>query len=132
VNVEALVHLSEISAIEPNERAEVIMPTTGETKTARVTAIQLESQNIERAGFPEWARQDMSHASVILTMEDPIPAGLVGHPVEVRFIDTDSFGGEVLARMLGTMNDVLHGIIDPFTAAFGEPDSAFPAGGGPS
>jgi len=132
VNVEALVHLSDISAIDPNERAEVIMPTTGETKTARVTAIQLESQNIERAGFPEWARQDMSHGSVILTMEDLIPAGLVGHPVEVRFIDTDSFGGAVLARMLGGLNDILHAIMDPFTAAFGEPESGFPQGGGVS
>src|SRR3546814_7443375 len=35
VTVEALVHLGDISSIEPNERAEVVMPTTGETHTAR-------------------------------------------------------------------------------------------------
>jgi mannuronan synthase len=117
VNVEALVHLGEISAIEPNERAEVVMPTTGETHTARVTSIQLESQNIERAGFPEWARQDMSHGSVILAMEDPLPPSLVGHPVEVRFIDTDSVGGEALATVFGTLSDMLYGLIAPFTVA---------------
>lgn len=117
VNVEALVHLGDISAIEPNERAEVVMPTTGETHAARVTSIQLESQNIERAGFPEWARQDMSHGSVILAMEDPLPPSLVGHPVEVRFIDTDSLGGEALAGLFGGINNVLRGLIAPFAVA---------------
>lgn len=116
VTVEALVHLGEISSIEPNERAEVVMPTTGETHTARVTAIQLESQHIERAGFPEWARQDMSHGSVILAMEDPLPPSLVGHPVEVRFIDTESLGGEALAAVFGTLNDWLRGLISPITS----------------
>ncbi|HEY9549979.1 MAG TPA: HlyD family efflux transporter periplasmic adaptor subunit [Kiloniellaceae bacterium] len=120
VTVEALVHLGDISAIEPNERAEVVMPTTGETHTARVTSIQLESQNIERAGFPEWARQDMSHGSVILAMEDPLPPSLVGHPVEVRFIDTNSLGGEALAAVFGTLNDLLHKVVDPITLAFAE------------
>ena len=122
VTVEALVHLGDISAIEPNERAEVVMPTTGETHTARVTSIQLESQNIERAGFPEWARQDMSHGSVILAMEDPLPPSLVGHPVEVRFIDTDSLGGEALAAVFGTLSDLLRGVVDPVTV--GSADSA--------
>jgi hypothetical protein len=120
VTVEALVHLGEISAIDPNERAEVVMPTTGETHTARVTSIQLESQNIERAGFPEWARQDMSHGSVILAMEDPLPPGLVGHPVEVRFIDTDSLGGEALAAVFGTLGDLLAGVVAPLTTAFSD------------
>lgn len=120
VTVEALVHLGEISAIDPNERAEVVMPTTGETHTARVTSIQLESQNIERAGFPEWARQDMSHGSVILAMEDPLPPGLVGHPVEVRFIDTDSLGGEALAAVFGTLGDLLGGVVAPLTTAFSD------------
>jgi multidrug resistance efflux pump len=119
VTVEALVHLGEISSIEPNERAEVVMPTTGETHSARVTAIQLESQHIERAGFPEWARQDMSHGSVILAMEDPLPPSLVGHPVEVRFIDTDSLGGEALAAVFGTLNDLLRGLVSPLTGSGG-------------
>ena len=126
VNVEALVHLGEISAIEPNERAQVVMPTTGETYSARVTSIQLEAQNIERAGFPEWARQDMSHGSVILSMEDPLPPSLVGHPVEVRFIDTDSLGGETLAAVFGTLNDLLHDVVDPISLAFADRS----AGGG--
>lgn len=120
VNVEALVHLGEISAIEPNERAEVVMPTTGETHTARVTSIQLEPQNIERAGFPDWARQDMSHGSVILSMEDPLPPSLVGHPVEVRFIDTDSLGGEALAAVFGNLKDLIHEVVDPLSAAFAD------------
>jgi len=118
VTVEALVHLGEISNIEPNERAEVVMPTTGETRSARVTAIQLESQHIERAGFPEWARQDMSHGSVILAMEEPLPPGLVGHPVEVRFIDTDSLGGEAIARTFGVFDGLFRGVLGPIKAAF--------------
>jgi hypothetical protein len=120
VNVEALVHLGEISAIEPNERAEVVMPTTGETHTARVTSIQLEPQNIERAGFPDWARQDMSHGSVILSMEDPLPPSLVGHPVEVRFIDTDSLGGETLAAVLGNLKDLMDAAIRPLSDSFAD------------
>src|SRR3546814_6728467 len=35
VTVEALVHLGDIRALAPNERAEVVMLTTGETHTAR-------------------------------------------------------------------------------------------------
>lgn len=121
--VEALVHLGQIGNIEPNERAEVVMPTTGETLSARVTSIQLESQNIERAGFPEWARQDMSHGSVILAMEDPLPPGLVGHPVEVRFIDTDSLGGETLARAFGSLNNLLSTAVNSVWAAATGEDS---------
>lgn len=128
VTVEALVRLGQISNIEPNERAEVIMPTTGETREARVTSIQLESQNIERAGFPDWARQDMSHGSVILTMEDPLPPGLVGHPVEVRFIDTDSLGGQALARAFGGLNGLLDDVISPLKAAIADPATSLDAG----
>jgi multidrug resistance efflux pump len=117
IKVEALVHLNEISRIEPNDRAEVILPTTGESLGARVTAIQLDSQNIERAGFPQWARQDMSHGSVILAMEDPLPPSLVGHPVEVRFIDTDSLGGRSLAYLFQLANDLMRWVTEPITAA---------------
>src|SRR3546814_10489531 len=60
----------------------------------------------------------MSHGSVILAMEDPIPPSLVGHPVEVRFIDTDSLGGEALATVFGTLSDLIRGVLDPITAAF--------------
>lgn len=122
VMVEALVHLNTIRGIEPNERAEVVMPTTGETRQARVTSVQLEGQKIERAGFPEWARQDMSHGTVILAMEEPLPTGLVGHPVEVRFIDTDSAAGDAVALVLKTITDVLHTITSQISTAFaGEP-----------
>jgi hypothetical protein len=107
VMVEALVHLNTIRGIEPNERAEVIMPTTGETRIARVTSVQLEGQKVERAGFPEWARQDMSHGTVVLAMEEPLPSSLVGHPVEVRFIDTDSAAGEAIAGIFRTIRDLL-------------------------
>jgi hypothetical protein len=120
VAVEALVHLNTIRGIEPNERAEVVMPTTGETRSARVTSVQLEGQKIERAGFPEWARQDMSHGTVILAMEEPLPTSLVGHPVEVRFIDTDSAVGEAVAAVLKTFNKLLHRIGDQVSSAVAE------------
>jgi hypothetical protein len=64
----------------------------------------------------------MSHGSVILAMEDPLPPSLVGHPVEVRFIDTDSLGGEALAAVFGTLSDLLRGVVDPVTV--GSADSA--------
>src|SRR3546814_19523000 len=62
----------------------------------------------------------MSHGSVILAMEDPLPPSLVGHPVEVRFLDTNSLGGEALAAVFGTLNDLLHKVVDPITLAFAE------------
>ena len=110
IMVEALVHLNEISSIEPGERAQVVMPTTGEVLPARVASIQLEGQKSERAGFPEWARQDMSHGTVVLTMEKPLPASLVGHPVRVRFIDTESAVGEVISDVLGTTRQLLDSV----------------------
>jgi hypothetical protein len=55
-------------------------------------------------------------------MEDPLPPSLVGHPVEVRFIDTDSLGGEALAAVFGTLSDLLRGVVDPVTV--GSADSA--------
>jgi multidrug resistance efflux pump len=108
VKVEALVHLNKISGIEPNERAEVVLPTTGETRPARVVSIQLEGEKSERAGFPEWARQDMSHGTVILAMEEPLPATLVGHPIDVRFIDTDSPAGSAVASVFQTMRTLVN------------------------
>ena len=106
VNVEALVHLDIIDQIEPNASATVVLPTTGESIEARVSAIQLQSQNIERAGFPEWARQDMSHGSVIVTTQEPLPPQFVGQPVEVRFLDTSSFGGQILAAAFRSLGDM--------------------------
>ena len=110
VMVEALVHLNEISSIQPGERAEVLMPTTGEVLHARVASIQLEGQKSERAGFPEWARQDMSHGTVVLAMEKPLPASLVGLPVHVRFIDTDSAIGDAVSTVLGATKHLLDAV----------------------
>src|SRR3546814_19256635 len=73
------------------------------------------SSDVCSSDLPEWARQDMSHGSVILAMEDPLPPSLVGHPAEVRFIDTNSLGGEALAAVIGTFNDLLHKVVDLIT-----------------
>lgn len=118
IMVEALVHLNKISSIEPGERAEVIMPTTGDVLKARVASIQLEGQKSERAGFPEWARQDMSHGTVVLAMEQPLPASLVGHPVRVRFIDTESAVGDVVSTVLGATKKVLDSVAASVAALF--------------
>jgi multidrug resistance efflux pump len=119
--VEALVHLNEIARIEAKERAHVILPGTKEVRSARVAAIQLEGREIERAGFPRWARQDMSHGSVILEVDDPLPPSLVGHPVEVRFVDTDTEVGRLLAEAFGALHR-------GFSALIGYVDSGFGSG----
>jgi hypothetical protein len=49
----------------------------------------------------------MSHGTVVLAMEEPLPSSLVGHPVEVRFIDTDSAAGEAIASIFRTIRDLL-------------------------
>lgn len=111
IKVEALVHLDEISRIETGDNAQLIMPATGELRRARVAAIQLDSQTIERAGFPQWARQDMSHGSVMLVMNEPLTPSLVGHPVRVRFIDTDTDLGRITVGVIGVLNEGIESVI---------------------
>mgnify|MGYP003655227436 CR=1 FL=1 len=74
VMVEALVHMDDISRIEPI-RAQV-----------RNVALDVEPQ--PRAGFPSWVRQQQNVASVLLSPEAPLPPESVGQPVDVRFSET--------------------------------------------
>jgi hypothetical protein len=132
IKVEALVHLDEISRIETGDRAQLVMPTTGELRRARVAAIQLDSQTIERAGFPRWARQDMSHGSVMLQMSEPLTPSLVGHPVKVRFIDTDTGLGRITVGVIGTLDEGIDAAIASVAGWFGGDVHAANGAGAPS
>jgi hypothetical protein len=132
IKVEALVHLDEISRIETGDRAQLVMPTTGELRRARVAAIQLDSQTIERAGFPRWARQDMSHGSVMLQMSEPLTPSLVGHPVKVRFIDTDTGLGRITVGVIGTLDKGIDAAIASVAGWFGGDVHAANGAGAPS
>ncbi|MGP9767030.1 HlyD family efflux transporter periplasmic adaptor subunit [Halomonas sp. AOP13-D3-9] len=88
VMVEALVHMDDISRIEPNQRAYVTLANTSQPIRARVRNVALDIELQPRAGFPSWVRQQQNVASVLLIPEVPLPADSVGKPVDVRFTET--------------------------------------------
>lgn len=87
IMVETLVHMSDISRIEPGQLAFVRLPGVERSVPARVRSVALDIEQQPRAGFPHWVRQQQNVASVLLVPEQPLPAAMVGHPVEVRFSD---------------------------------------------
>lgn len=87
VLVEALVHMEDIARLEPHQLAFVDLGNGEETVEARIRSIALDVERQPRAGFPHWVRQQQNVASVLLVPEHPLPAHLVGRPVEVRFSD---------------------------------------------
>lgn len=88
VMIEALVHMDDISRIEPNQQAYVTLANTSQPIRARVRNVALDIELQPRAGFPSWVRQQQNVASVLLVPEEPLPAGSVGQPVDVRFTET--------------------------------------------
>ncbi len=92
VLVEALVHMSDISRIEPNQQAYVTLANTSNPIRARVRNVALDVERQPRAGFPSWVRQQQNVASVLLVPEEPLPAESVGQPVDVRFTETPLLG----------------------------------------
>ena len=85
VMVEALVHMSDISRIAPHQQAYIALGNTSKPLRARVRSVALDIERQPRAGFPEWVRQQQNVASVLLVPETPLPAEMVGQPVDVRF-----------------------------------------------
>ena len=88
VLVEALVHMNDISRIEPNQQAYVTLANANQPIRARVRNVALDIERQPRAGFPGWVRQQQNVASVLLVPEEPLPADSVGMPVDVRFAET--------------------------------------------
>lgn len=88
VMIEALVHMDDISRIEPDQQAYVTLANTTQPIRARVRNVALDIELQPRAGFPSWVRQQQNVASVLLVPEEPLPAGSVGQPVDVRFTET--------------------------------------------
>ncbi len=92
VLVEALVHMSDISRIEPNQQAYVTLANASQPIRARVRNVALDVERQPRAGFPSWVRQQQNVASVLLVPEEPLPAESVGQPVDVRFTEAPLLG----------------------------------------
>ncbi|MBW6389616.1 HlyD family efflux transporter periplasmic adaptor subunit [Billgrantia antri] len=92
VLVEALVHMNDISRIEPNQQAYVTLANSNQPIRARVRNVALDVERQPRAGFPSWVRQQQNVASVLLVPEEPLPAESVGQPVDVRFTEAPLLG----------------------------------------
>lgn len=92
VLVEALVHMNDISRIEPNQQAYVTLANANQPIRARVRNVALDVERQPRAGFPSWVRQQQNVASVLLVPEEPLPAESVGQPVDVRFTEAPLLG----------------------------------------
>lgn len=90
--VEALVHMSDIDRIEPNQLAYIALPNASEPIRARVRNVALDVERQPRAGFPSWVRQQQNVASVLLVPERDLPAESVGQPVDVRFTEAPLLG----------------------------------------
>lgn len=88
VMVEALVHMDDISRIEPDQHAYVTLADADQPIRARVRNVALDIEPQPRAGFPKWVRQQQNMASVLLIPEEPLPPESVGKPVDVRFSET--------------------------------------------
>ncbi|MBR9771995.1 MULTISPECIES: HlyD family efflux transporter periplasmic adaptor subunit [unclassified Halomonas] len=95
IMVEALVHMSDIERIEPNQKAFISLPHESGMIDARVRSVALDVEREPRAGFPGWVRQQKNVASVLLIPEQPLPASSVGTPVDVRFNETPIIGETV-------------------------------------
>ncbi len=93
IMVEALVHMDQISDIEPHQVAYVALPNASEPIAARVRSVALDVERQPRAGFPEWVRQEQNVASVLLVPEEPLDASDVGKPVDVRFSEAPFIDG---------------------------------------
>ncbi|WP_136064532.1 PilZ domain-containing protein [Modicisalibacter radicis] len=114
IMVEALVHMDQISDIEPHQVAYVALPNASEPIEARVRSVALDVERQPRAGFPEWVRQEQNVASVLLVPEDPLDASDVGKPVDVRFSEAPIIdgmaewiwqGGRAVAQTVGDWFD---------------------------
>ncbi|WP_458525521.1 PilZ domain-containing protein [Onishia taeanensis] len=92
IMVEALVHMSDIDRIAPNQQAYISLPNVSGPISARVRSVALDIERQPRAGFPSWVRQQQNVASVLLVPETPLPATRVGTPVDVRFTEAPVLG----------------------------------------
>lgn len=118
VMVEALVHMSDISRIEPEQLAYIALPYASEPIRANVRSVALDVERQPRAGFPDWVRQQQNVASVLLVPEASLPAEAVGQPVDVRFAEQPVLaagaewiwqGGRATAQFVGRLYQAVLG-----------------------
>nr|WP_163503825.1 HlyD family efflux transporter periplasmic adaptor subunit [Halomonas socia] len=121
VMVEALVHMSDIVRIEPEQVAYVALPYASEPIRAQVRSVALDVERQPRAGFPDWVRQQQNVASVLLVPETDLPADAVGQPVDVRFAEQPMLaagaewvwqGGRAMAQFVERLYQAARGAAD--------------------
>jgi mannuronan synthase len=83
--VEALVPLRAVAGIRQHDTGFIELPHSGELIEARVALIALDSERQPRAGFPRWAQEDQSLASVLLRPSRALARDMIGDPVHVIF-----------------------------------------------
>ncbi|WP_447895994.1 HlyD family efflux transporter periplasmic adaptor subunit [Vreelandella sp. GE22] len=114
VMVEALVHMDDISRIQPNQQAYVTLPNATQPIRAQVRNVALDIESQPRAGFPSWVRQQQNMASVLLFPEEPLPPESVGQPIDVRFSETQllSIASEKTWQGVNWISQTSHDLYD--------------------
>ena len=103
--VEALVPLRAVAGIGQHYTGFIELPHSGELIEARVALIALDSERQPRAGFPRWAQEDRSLASVLLTPSRTLPSDMIGVPVHVVFSRAPSVT-QITARLKTRLGDL--------------------------
>ena len=99
MRVEALVSLREVDRLYRGQTAFINWPETDDLSEGVIEYIALDNIRQERAGFPNWLRQDQSMVSVMITVDTPVDPALIGHPVDV-FVRTELPFWERLLRFV--------------------------------
>jgi mannuronan synthase len=103
--VEALVPLRAAAGIRQHYTGFIELPHSGELIEARVALIALDSERQPRAGFPRWAQEERSLASVLLTPSRTLPSDMIGVPVHVIFSRAPSVT-QITARLKTRLGDL--------------------------
>ncbi len=88
LRVEALMAVRDVDRLYQGQTAFVNWPNSDEIDEGTIEYIALDNIRQARAGFPDWLRQDESMVSVMISVDTPINADLIGHPVDV-FVRTE-------------------------------------------
>jgi mannuronan synthase len=83
--VEALLPVPAVGDLRQHQLAFIELADSQELVEARIALIALDSSRQPRAGFPRWAQQDQTMASVLLSPSRALPSDMIGTPIKVIF-----------------------------------------------
>ncbi|MEX0809035.1 MAG: hypothetical protein WD044_09920 [Dongiaceae bacterium] len=84
VMVEAQIPMDFIPRLERLQSARIEFP-DGTTIGGQIIEVNLEGTHRPRAGFPEWVRQDLSKATILIDPDERLNTVDIGTPVKVSF-----------------------------------------------